>query len=330
MIGGRRPPPPRPRPARPLPSRRRGHTRCRWPQERPPREAISGADQFHHLDFRPAVQDIEADGVADHQDYGQTEERSGEPDDPAQHLEHGVESLHPFGVELYHLDVRLTSDARVFRSVPSAVLAAGVGVTIKTLGSGLASSASSALPKPEVSRKSASAWSAVMRRTSATSGRALSCFARIACALGARVLGEIDRKLERLVPVAGDGAGILQQHVQKRQRERDGDDGHGHAGRDGMLRHTAERTQERLSVAREPGLGRLILERGRTRSGHPRAGAAPGAATVPGAALAVSPLTTRPSSSTMRRAPSRRAANRSIRCASWVATTTVTPTSLKR
>ena len=42
-------------------------------------------------------------------------------------------------------------------TVPSGVLAARVGMTTRVVGSGLSSSASSALPNPEDCRKSASA-----------------------------------------------------------------------------------------------------------------------------------------------------------------------------
>ena len=62
-------------------------------------------------------------------------------------------------------------------SRPSGVLAATAGVTTKVSGSGLSSSASKALPKPEAARNCVSASSAVITRTAATSARACSCLA---------------------------------------------------------------------------------------------------------------------------------------------------------
>jgi len=65
-------------------------------------------------------------------------------------------------------------------SVPSAVLALKLGVTMSVSGSGLSFNASSALPNPEFSRKSLRACSALMTRTAATSSLCRSCFATAA------------------------------------------------------------------------------------------------------------------------------------------------------
>ncbi len=67
--------------------------------------------------------------------------------------------------------------AALSAAVPWGVLLPNVGVTMRVSGRGLSLSASSALPNPESLRNSASAWSAVITRTAATSSRCRSCFA---------------------------------------------------------------------------------------------------------------------------------------------------------
>src|SRR6202030_939805 len=115
---------------------------------------------------------------------------------------------------------------------------------------------------------------------------------------GARFLVHIDRQVVGLVPIAGGDARILQQQTQEqRQRERHADDAHGHQCCKRLMHDAAERADQDLRMARKIRV-------------DAHAGSAP---------------TTRPSLSTIRRAPTW-----PMRCTSWLATTTVTPTSLKR
>ena len=75
--------------------------------------------------------------------------------------------------------------------------------------------------------------------------------------LGPLILGllvEVHRQIERLVPIGGGGAGVLQEHVQKqRQRERHRDHGHGHQGCQRILHDAAQGPDQDLGVACEPG-----------------------------------------------------------------------------
>ena len=108
-------------------------------------------------------------------------------------------------------------------------------------------------------------------------------------------------------------AGVLQEHVQEqRQRERHRDHRRSVIRvASGMLHDAAQRPDQGLGVAREPGGAGI---RGRASRRRRRAGSRTSAV----------PATVR------RRARCAAPQNRSIRCTSCVAITTVTPTSLKR
>src|SRR5690606_12987380 len=101
-------------------------------------------------------------------------------------------------------------------------------------------------------------------------------------------------------------------------RKRDPDHEHREQGRELLLRQTPERTDERLYVAREPG--------GHDGSPASRSRSLPGSRSRGLSAASAS-------SDSMTRPPSRRT-RRTGKCSSryksWLATSTVTPTSLKR
>jgi hypothetical protein len=51
------------------------------------------------------VQYIQPDGIAHHQDHGQSQQPGGEPDDAPQYIQHRRQAIHPFGVDLNCLHV---------------------------------------------------------------------------------------------------------------------------------------------------------------------------------------------------------------------------------
>ena len=116
----------------------------------PAGEAVGAADQFHHLDFGAAVRMSRRIVLPTTSTTADAEQRGGEQHDPPQHVENGVQALTQSVSSCTGLHIRPSRRCACLSArVPSGVLAASAGVTIRVFGSGLSLSASSAAPKPE-------------------------------------------------------------------------------------------------------------------------------------------------------------------------------------
>ncbi len=74
-------------------------------QERPAHERVRAADQLGDLDLGAAAGDLQTDGIADHRQHADSQQRCGDDQQPAQHLEYRVEAHDPLGVDLHHIDL---------------------------------------------------------------------------------------------------------------------------------------------------------------------------------------------------------------------------------
>ncbi len=75
-------------------------------QERPADEGIGTADEFGDLDFRPPVEDGQANGVAGHQHHAGAKQPGHHPHRALAQLQQGVQAPHPVQVGLHVVDLR--------------------------------------------------------------------------------------------------------------------------------------------------------------------------------------------------------------------------------